>query len=97
MLAAAIDLAGQRAVVRLRRIPHGTDDDMLALIGASPPSWTVFYPAKAKTLARTAPRGVAFRRITSPQITITTSLAIRDNSPDARAFLQAFRRWAGAA
>lgn len=97
VLAAAIDLAGQRAGVCVRRLPHGTDDDMLALIGASPPSWTVFYPAKAKTLARTAPLGVAFRRITSPQVTITTSLAIRDDSPDARAFLQAFRRCAQAA
>jgi DNA-binding transcriptional LysR family regulator len=97
VLAAAIDHASQRAGVSIRRVPHGTDDDMLALIGASPPSWTVFYPAKARTLARTAPRGVAFRRITAPQITITTSLAIRDDSPDARAFLQAFRRCAHAA
>jgi hypothetical protein len=63
----------------------------LALIGASPPSWTAFYPAKARTLARAAPRGVAFRRIAAPRITITTSLVIRDDSPDARAFLQAFR------
>jgi hypothetical protein len=60
-------------------------------VGASPPSWTAFYPAKARTLARAAPRGVAFRRIAAPQITITTSLVIRDDSPDARAFLQAFR------
>jgi DNA-binding transcriptional LysR family regulator len=97
MLAAAINLAGQRAGVCVRRLPHGPDDDMLALIGAGPPSWTVFYPAKAKTLARTAPQGVAFRRITSPPVTITTSLAIRDDSPDARAFLQAFRRCAHAA
>jgi DNA-binding transcriptional LysR family regulator len=97
VLAAAIDHASQRAGVTVRRLPHGTDDDMLALIGASPPSWTVFYPAKARTLARTAPRGVAFRRITAPQITITTSLAIRDDSADARAFLQAFRRCAHAA
>jgi DNA-binding transcriptional LysR family regulator len=97
VLAAAIDLAGQRAGVSVRRLPHGTDDDMLALIGANPPSWTVFYPAKARILGRTAPRGVAFRRITAPQITITTSLAIRDDSPDARAFLQAFRRCASAA
>ena len=67
------------------------DEDMLALIGASPPSWTAFYPAKARTLARTAPRGVAFRRIAAPPITITTSLVIRDDSPEARAFLQAFR------
>jgi len=97
VLADAIDLAGARAGVAVRRLPHGSDDDMLALIGANPPSWTVFYPAKARTLARTAPRGVAFRRITAPQITITTSLAIRDDSPDARAFLQAFRRCAQAA
>jgi hypothetical protein len=34
--------------------------DMLALIGANPPSWTVFYPAKARTLARTFLQ--AFRR-----------------------------------
>jgi DNA-binding transcriptional LysR family regulator len=91
VLAAAIDLAGQRAGVSIRRVPHGSDDDMLALIGANPPSWTVFYPAKARTLARAAPRGVAFRRITSPQITVTTSLAVRDDSADARAFLQALR------
>jgi DNA-binding transcriptional LysR family regulator len=97
VLAAAIDLASQRTGVSVRRLPHGTDDDMLALIGANPPSWTVFYPAKARTLARTAPRGVAFRRITAPQITVTTSLAIRDDSPDARAFLQAFRSCAYAA
>ena len=97
VLAAAIDLASQRTGVGVRRLPHGTDEDMLALIGANPPSWTVFYPAKARTLARAAPRGVAFRRITSPQITITTSLAIRDDSPDARAFLQAFRKCAHAA
>ena len=94
VLAAAIDLAGQRAGVSVRRLPPGTDDDMLALIGAHPTSWTVYYPAKAWTLARTAPRGVAFRRISAPRITITTSLAIRDDSPDARAFLQAFRRCA---
>jgi len=94
VLAAAIDLAGQRAGVSVRRRPHGTDDDMLALIGAHPPSWTVYYPAKARTLARTAPRGVAFRRIAAPQVIVTTSLAIRDDSPDARAFLQAFRRCA---
>ena len=94
VLAAAIDLAGQRAGVSVRRLPPGTDDDMLALIGAHPTSWTVYYPAKAWTLARTAPRGVAFRRIAAPRITITTSLAIRDDSPDARAFLQAFRRCA---
>ena len=97
VLAAAIDHASQRAGVTVRRLPHGTDDDMLALIGSSPPSWTVFYPAKARTLARTAPRGVAFRRITAPQVTVTTSLAIRDDSPDARAFLQAFRRCARSA
>jgi DNA-binding transcriptional LysR family regulator len=90
-LAAAIDLASQRAGVSVRRLPNGADDDMLALIGASPPSWTAFYPAKARALARTAPRGVAFRRIAAPQITITTSLVIRDDSPDARAFLDAFR------
>jgi DNA-binding transcriptional LysR family regulator len=94
VLAAAIDLASQRAGLTVRRLRGGTDDDMLALIGASPPSWTVFYPGKARTLARTAPRGVAFRRITAPKITITTSLAIRDDSPDAHAFLQAFRRCA---
>jgi hypothetical protein len=91
VLAAAIDLASQRAGVSVRRLPSGTDDDMLALIGANPPSWTAFYPAKARTLARAAPRGVAFRRIAAPQITIATSLVIRDDSPDARAFLQAFR------
>jgi DNA-binding transcriptional LysR family regulator len=91
VLAAAIDLASQRAGVSVRRLPNGADDDMLALIGASPTSWTAFYPAKARTLARTAPRGVAFRRIAAPQITITTSLVIRDDSPDARAFLRAFR------
>jgi DNA-binding transcriptional LysR family regulator len=95
VLAAAIDLAGQRAGVSVRRLPHGTDDDMLALIGAHPPSWTVYYPAKARTLARTAPRGVAFRRIAAPRVIVTTSLAVRDDSPDARAFLQAFRRCAG--
>jgi DNA-binding transcriptional LysR family regulator len=94
VLAAAIALAGQRAGVSVRRLPHGADDDMLALIGSNPPSWTVFYPAKARTLAQTAPRGVAFRRITAPQITITTSLAVREDSPDALAFLQAFRRCA---
>ena len=69
---------------------------MLALIGANPPSWTIFYPAKAAALARTAPRGVAFRRIAAPQVTVTTSLVIRDDSADARAFLHAFRRYAGA-
>jgi DNA-binding transcriptional LysR family regulator len=97
VLAAAIDLAGQRAGVSVRRLPHGTDDDMLALIGANPPSWTVFYPARARTLVRAAPRGVAFRRITAPPVTVTTSLAIRDDSPGARAFLEAFRRCAQAA
>ena len=91
VLAAAIDLASQRAGVSVRRLPNGTDEDMMALIGASPPSWTAFYPAKARTLARAASRGVAFRRIAAPPITITTSLVIRDDSPDARAFLQAFR------
>jgi DNA-binding transcriptional LysR family regulator len=94
VLAAAIDLAAQRAGVSLRRLPAGTDDDMLALIGANSPSWTVFYPAKARTLARTARPGVAFRRIAAPPVTITTSLAIRDDSPDARALMQAFRRCA---
>jgi DNA-binding transcriptional LysR family regulator len=95
VLAAAIDVASRRAGVSVRRLPNGTDDDMLALIGASPPSWTAFYPAKARMLARTAPRGVAFRRIAAPRITIATSLVIRDDSPDARAFLQAFRACAG--
>jgi DNA-binding transcriptional LysR family regulator len=91
VLAAAIDLASQRAGLSLRRLPRGTDDDMLALIGVGSPSWTVFYPAKAWTLARTTPRGVAFRRITAPQVTITTSLAIRDDFAEAKAFLEAFR------
>ena len=91
VLAAAIDRASQRSGVSLRCLPGGTDDDMLALIGSGPPSWTVFYPAKARTLTRTAPRGVAFRRIVAPKITITTSVAIRDDSHDARAFLEAFR------
>jgi len=35
-------VAGHPAV--LRRAVH--------IIGASPPSWTAFYPAKARTLAR---------------------------------------------
>jgi DNA-binding transcriptional LysR family regulator len=94
-LAAAIDRGCQRAGVSVRRIPGGTDDDMLALIGSGAPSWTVFYPVKARTLARAAPRGVAFRRIAAPPVTVTTSLAIRDDSPDALAFLQAFRMSAG--
>jgi DNA-binding transcriptional LysR family regulator len=95
VLAAAIDLASQRAGLSVIRLPGGTDDDMLALIGTGPPSWTVFYPAKARTLARTAPRGVAFRRIAAPQVTITTSVAVRDDSTDAQAFLEALRASSG--
>ena len=95
VLAAAIDLASQRAGLNIIRLPGGTDDDMLALIGTGPPSWTVFYPAKARTLARTAPRGVAFRRIAAPQVTITTSVAVRDDSTDAQAFLEALRASSG--
>jgi DNA-binding transcriptional LysR family regulator len=95
VLAAAIDLASQRAGLNIIRLPGGTDDDMLALIGTGTPSWTVFYPAKARTLARGAPRGVAFRRIAAPQVTITTSVAVRDDSADAQAFLDAFRASSG--
>jgi DNA-binding transcriptional LysR family regulator len=91
VLAAAIDLASQRAGLNIIRLPGGTDDDMLALIGTGTPSWTIFYPAKARTLARIAPRGVAFRRIAAPPVTITTSVAVRDDSTDAQAFLEAFR------
>ena len=95
VLAAAIDLASQRAGLNIIRLPGGTDDDMLALIGTGPPSWTVFYPAKARTLARIAPRGVAFRRIAAPPVTITTSVAVRDDSTDAQAFLEALRASSG--
>lgn len=83
--------AFQHAGLTLRRIPPGSDEDMLALISTGAPSWTVFYPHKAQLLARQPLRGVALRRIATPPVTVTTSIALRTDSPEAQAFTDAFR------
>lgn len=76
----------------MQRSDAGTDEDMLALIGtARPPSWTVFYPHKAALLARQSPHAVALRRIVTPSVKVTTSLAIRRDSPEAQMLATALR------
>lgn len=92
----ALSAAFQRVGVSLRRIPSGTDEDMLALIASGPPSWTVFYPHKAELLRRQSPHGVALRRIVSPPVSVVTHIALRNDNPDARVFADAFRAKAGA-
>jgi DNA-binding transcriptional LysR family regulator len=91
VLSDALIAACQRIGTPLRRIAGGTDEDMLALIATGPPSWTVFYPRKAEVLARQLPRGVAFRRIVSPPVTVTTSVITRTDSPEAQAFAASLR------
>jgi hypothetical protein len=91
VLSDVLGAACQRIGTPLRRIAGGTDEDMLALIATGPPSWTVFYPRKAEVLARQRPRGVAFRRIVSPPVTVTMSVITRDDSPEARAFAESLR------
>jgi DNA-binding transcriptional LysR family regulator len=86
----------QRIGMTLERVPAGTDEDMLALIGNGPPSWTVFYPHKAELLARQPLPAVAFRRITAPPITITTSIVTQTDNPRAQAFTDTFRTIAAA-
>jgi hypothetical protein len=95
VLSDALIAACQRIGMPLRRIAGGTDEDMLALIATGPPSWTVFYPRKAEVLARQLPRGVAFRRIVSPPVTVTTSVITRTDSPEAQAFAASLRILAG--
>lgn len=81
----------RRIGATLQRIPAGTDEDMLALIANGPPSWTVFYPHKAELLAGQSLSAVAFRRITAPPITITTSIVARTDNASAQAFIETFR------
>ncbi len=90
-LADALAKAYGQLGASVERIDSGADEDMLALIGIGPPSWTVFYPHKARLLERQAPPGVALRRIVAPRIVVTTFLATRANNPPARAFVDAFR------
>jgi DNA-binding transcriptional LysR family regulator len=87
----ALSCACQSIGVTLSTIPAGADEDMLALIAAGLPSWTVFYPQKAQILARRSLRGVALRRIVAPAVSVTTSIVTRTDSPEARAFVDAFR------
>ena len=92
VLADALVVAYQYIGRTIQRAAAGTDEDMLALIGtAKPPSWTVFYPHKAALLARQSPHGVALRRIVTPSVKVTTSLAIRRDSADARMLATAVR------
>jgi len=91
VLVNALMAACQRIGRTLRCIPAGTDEDMLALIATGPPSWTIFYPHKAELLARQSPRGIAFRRVVAPPVTVTTSLVIPTDSHDAQMFTEAFR------
>jgi DNA-binding transcriptional LysR family regulator len=91
VLIEALNAATQHIHRTLRPIPAGTDDDMLALIATGRPSWTVFYPRRAEQLARQSAHGVAFRRIVAPQVTVTTSLFLRRDHPDAQTFTKALR------
>ena len=77
VLVDALVVAYQYIGRTIQRAAAGTDEDVLALIGtARPPSWTVFHPHKAALLARQSPHGVALRRIVTPSVRVTTSLAI---------------------
>jgi DNA-binding transcriptional LysR family regulator len=88
----ALSCACQRIGLTLSTLPAGADEDMLALIAAGSPSWTVFYPQKAQILARRLLRGVALRRIVAPAVNITTSIVTRTDSPEARTFVDAFQK-----
>jgi DNA-binding transcriptional LysR family regulator len=91
VISEALSIAFRHAGTDIKRVPAGTDQDMLALIANGPPTWTVFYPRQADLLARQPARGVAFRRIVSPTVTITTSVMTRADSPEARVFAETFR------
>jgi DNA-binding transcriptional LysR family regulator len=92
VLVDALVVAYQYIGRTIQRAAAGTDEDMLALIGtARPPSWTVFHPHKAALLARQSPHGVALRRIVTPSVRVTTSLAIRRDSADAQMLATALR------
>src|ERR1700722_888539 len=56
--------------------PATNDQDMLAMIGAGHPTWTVYYASEAAVLARNA-NGVSFRPLTDPVISMSTALALR--------------------
>lgn len=91
VLVDALTAAYHRIGRTIRRVPAGSDDDMLAVIATGPPSWTVFYPRKAEQLDRQLHHGVALRRIVTPPVTVTTSLLVRSDNPDARTFTKALR------
>ena len=92
VLVDALVVAYQYIGRTIQRAAAGTDEDMLTLIGtARPPSWTVFHPHKAALLARQSPHGVALRRIVTPSVRVTTSLAIRRDSADAQMLATALR------
>jgi DNA-binding transcriptional LysR family regulator len=57
-----------------RLAPAMDDQDMLAAIAAGPPTWTVYYAAQAELLAGPA-RGVAFRELSDPPLSMPTLLA----------------------
>jgi len=77
LLVSAVLNACRDAGFEPRREPASNDQDMLALIAAGRPSWTVFYPSQADLLARQALPGVLFRRLVSPAIRIGTALVHR--------------------
>jgi DNA-binding transcriptional LysR family regulator len=56
--------------------PATNDQDMLAMIAAGPPTWTVYYASEAAALARHA-SGVSFRPLTDPVISMSLALALR--------------------
>ncbi|MGW5223562.1 LysR substrate-binding domain-containing protein [Nocardia niigatensis] len=55
-----------------------TVQNTLALLGSGQPSWTVLYEEAATALPT---RRVAFRRLTDPDVTVRTSLVVRELSP----------------
>jgi DNA-binding transcriptional LysR family regulator len=55
-----------------------TDQDTLAAIGHSAPSWTVYYTSQA---AQIATPGVVFRPLSNPEPTMPTYLAVRPGPP----------------
>jgi DNA-binding transcriptional LysR family regulator len=57
-----------------RLAPATNDQDMLAAIGAGPPSWTVYYAPQVVLLGGAA--GVAFRPLTAPPLRMPTLLAL---------------------
>ncbi|HUB38636.1 MAG TPA: LysR substrate-binding domain-containing protein [Streptosporangiaceae bacterium] len=56
--------------------PATNDQDMLAMITAGTPTWTVYYSSEAAVLAQHV-NGVSFRLLTDPAISMPTALALR--------------------